>query len=154
MSLDIRRRSAIDTAILAGVTPSLGRSTQTTLTLRRNPGRSSYALLGRPDGSLTPAGEYYYGASGTERPSAQFDPSTPLIKRGSSDYITTRNGEQTLVRTLRPDGTYTLTRLGRLYFRNSKTEYIVSIPAFVRGQNARGQVQNRRTKLPVEMLRI
>ena len=103
---------------------------------------------------MTPAGEYYYGASGSERPSSQFDPSTPLIKRGSSDYITTRNGKQSLVRVLRPDATYTVTRLGRLYFRNNKTEYVVNIPAIVRGQNAKSMMVNRRTKLPADVLGI
>ena len=151
MSLNQGRRSAIDTAILAGVAPKIGRPSQTTLALRQNPGRSSYVLLGRPHGSLTSAGEYNYTPSQTERPSAQFDPNTPLIKRGSSDYITTGNGKQALVRTLRTDGTYQVTRLGRLYFRNSETEYVVSIPAIVRGQNAKGKVQNRKTTLPVDM---
>ena len=154
MSLNPTRRAAIDTAINAGVRPKVGRSAQTTLALRQNPGRSSYALLSRPDGTMTPAGEHYYAATGAERPSAQFDPSAPLIKKGPGDYVRTRDGKLALVRRLRPDGTTQVTRLGKLYFRNSKTEYVVSIPAVVIGKNARGLVQNRRTKLPVDMLDI
>ena len=120
MSLTPARRAAIDTAINAGVAPKIGRSAQTTLALRQNPGRSSYTLLSRANGSLTPAGEHYYAATGAARPSAQFDSSAPLVKKGPGDYVRTRNGKLALVRRLRPDDTTQVTRLGQMYFAIAK----------------------------------
>ena len=148
------RRAAIDIAIAAGTEPTIGRSAQTTLRLRQNPGRSSYTLLSRADGTRTPAGEYYYETTGRPAPSRMFDHGAPLIQRGASDYVTTRNGKLALVRTLMPDGTTRVTRLGKQYFRAGKTEYIVSIPVQVSGTNRRGRVQQRATMLPVTMLGI
>ena len=121
---------------------------------RSNPGRSSYTLLSRADGTRTPAGEYYYGTIGRPAPSRMFDHGAPLIQRGASDYVTTRNGKQALVRTLMPDGTTRVTRLGKQYFRSGKTEYVVSVPVVVSGTNRRGRVQQRATLLPVTMLGV
>ena len=147
------RRAAIDIAIAAGTPPTLGRSAQTTLRLRQNPGRSSYTLLSRADGTRTPAGDYYYGTTGRPAPSRMFDHGAPLIQRGASDYVTTRNGKLALVRTLMNDGSTRVTRLGKQYFRGGRTEYIVSVPVVVSGTNRRGRVQ-RATLLPVTMLGI
>ena len=146
------RRQVIDVAIAAGALPRLGRSAQTTLNLRQNPGRSSYTLLSRADGSLTPAGSHYYKMTGEPAPNRQYDRGAPLIQRGASDYVTTRNGKLALVRTLLSDGTTCVTRLGLSYFRGGKTSYVVSVPVVISGTNARGRVQNRTTLLPVTML--
>ena len=154
MSLNPARRQALDVAIAAGTAPKIGKSAQTTLRLRQNPGRSSYTVLSRADGSLTPAGDHYFAATGAPAPSRQFDRGAPLVKKGAGDYVTTRNGKLALVRRLLPDGTTHVTRLGRQYFRGGKTEYVVSVPAIVSGTNARGRIQNRRTLLPVDMLGI
>ena len=97
MSLNTNRRQALDVAIAAGTTPSIGRSGQTTLRLRQNPGRSSYNVLSRADGSLTPAGDHYYAKTGAPAPSRQFDRGTQLVKKGSGDYVTTRNGKLAMV---------------------------------------------------------
>ena len=115
MSLNPARRAAIDTAIHAGVAPKVGRSAQTTRALRQTPGRSSYAPVNRSDGTLTLAGKHYYDVTGSARPSAQFDPAAPLVKKGPGDYVRTRNGKLALVRRLRPDGTTQATRLGKLF---------------------------------------
>ena len=154
MSLNPARRQSIDIAIAAGTQPNIGRSAQTTLRLRQNPGRSSYALLSRADGTLTPAGDHYFASTGTPEPSRQFDRGAPLTKKGAGDYVTTRSGRLALVRKLQPDGTTHVTRLGRQYFRGGRTEYVVSVPVIVSGKNARGRIQNRRTLLPVDMLGI
>ena len=121
MSLSQDRKNHIDIAVAAGREPRVGRSGQTTLNLRQNPGRSSYTVLGRADGSLTPAGSHYYKMTGGPAPSRQFDRGTPLVKKGAGDS------------------------LGKQFFRGGKTEYVVSIPAIVSGQNAKGRIQNRRT---------
>ena len=76
------------------------------------------------------------------------------MKKGAGDYTRTRDGNLSLVRRLLPDGTTQVTRLGKLYFRGGRTEYVVSVPAIVSGQNAHGKAQSRTTKLPVDMLGI
>ena len=122
MSLNNQRRAVLDVAIAARTEPTTGKSAQTTLRLRQNPGRSSYNVISRAHGSLTPAGEYFYKATGRAAPSSQFDRGTPLVKKQGGDYVQTRNGKLALVRKLLPDGTTQVTRLGRQYFRGSKTE--------------------------------
>ena len=114
MSLTAIRRQALDIAIAAGTQPKIGKSAQTTLRLRQNPGRSSYTVLSRADGTLTPAGSHYYQATGGAAPSRQFAAGAPLVKRGAGDYVTTRSGKLALVRRLMPDGTTHVTRLGKL----------------------------------------
>ena len=148
MSLTTARRQAIDVAIAAGAQPKVGSSAQTTLRLRQNPGRSSYTVLSRADGSLTMAGRHYYKETGAPAPSRQFNRGDPLTKKGAGDYVRTRAGKLALVRKLMPDGSTHVTRLGKQYFRGGLTEYVVSVPAVVSGRNARGRVQSRRTMLP------
>ena len=136
MSINDERMSAIRTAMAAGTVPTRGRSNAVTLRLKQNPGRSSFVLLARADGTLTKAGEFYYGANPSQpRPTSQFDYNTPLLKRGANDYIRTRDGKESLVRSLKADGSISLTRLGRQYFRRRSTEYVVSVPVVVTGTN-------------------
>ena len=155
MSINEERKSAIRTALLAGTVPTRGRSNQVTLSIKQNPGRSSFVLLARADGTLTKAGEFYYGANPSQpRPTSQFDYNTPLLKRGPNDYIRTRDGKESLVRSLKADGNVTLTRLGRQYFKRKSTEYVVSVPVQVSGTNRRGQNVNRSTYLPTDLLGV
>ena len=112
MSLSQRQQN-IDIAVAAGREPRVGRSGQTTLNLRQNPGRSSYTVLSRADGSLTPAGSHYYKATMGPAPSRQFDRGAPLVKKGAGDFVKTRNGKLALVRKLMPDGTTHITIIGK-----------------------------------------
>ena len=111
-------------------------------------------MLSRADGSMTKSGQYFYETTGRPAPSSQFDRGQPLVKKGGADFAQTRSGKLVLVRKLQADGTTTVSRLGRLYFRGGKTEYVVSVPAIVTGKNARGKIQARMTKLPTDMLGI
>ena len=155
MSLNNDVKESMRIAIAGGTFPKRGRSNQTTLNLKRNPGRSSYVLLARADGSLTKAGEYFYGQNPSQlRPTSQFDYNTPIIKRGPNDYIRTRNGKESLIRSLKADGSTTVTRLGRSFFKNKQTEYVVQVPAIVSGTNRKGKVQNRNTFLPTDLLGV
>jgi hypothetical protein len=148
MSLNDDVKEAMRIAIAGGTLPKRGRSNQTTLNLKRNPGRSSYVLLARADGSLTKAGETYYGQNPSQiRPTSQFDYNTPIIKRGPNDYIRTRDGKESLIRSLKADGSTTVTRLGRSFFKNKQTEYVVQVPAIVSGRNRKGKVVDRKTFL-------
>ena len=155
MSINEERKSVIRTAALAGSVPTRGRSNQVTLKTQQNPGRSSFVLLARADGTLTKAGEYYYGSNPSQsRPTSQFDFNTPLLKRGANDYIRTRDGKEAKVRSLRADGSVSLTRIGRQYFKRKSTEYVVSVPVVVTGTNKRGQTVNRTTYLPTDLLGV
>ena len=105
MSLNDATKDAIKTAISEDNLPRRGRSNQVTLRLKRNPGMSSCVLLARADGTLTKAGEFYYGENPSQpKPTSQFDYNTPLMKRGANDYIRTRDGREALVRSLKADG--------------------------------------------------
>ena len=148
------QRQQINTAIAAGTEPRVGNSGQTSLRLRQNVGRSSYTILSRADGSMTKSGQHFYDTTGRPTPSAQFDRGQPFVKKGNGDYVKTRSGKLALVRRLEADGTTTVTRLGKLYFRGGRTEFVISVPALVTGKNARGRDQSRRTMLPVDMLGI
>ena len=155
MSLSQETKKAIDTAVTAGNLPKRGRSNQLTLRLKRNPEKSSYVVLARADGSLTKAGEHFYGNNPTQtKPTSQFDFTTPLIKRGANDYIRTRDGRESLVRSLRADGSVSLTRLGRSYFKRKQSEYVVQVPVIVSGTDRRGKTVDRRTLLPTDLLGI
>ena len=72
------------------------------LGLRR--GRGAYALLQRADGSVTRAGEAYFGMLGRQPESRTFDPRQPLVREGAADYVLLQNGQRGLVRRLREDG--------------------------------------------------
>jgi len=119
MSINDDIKEAMRIALAGGTFPKRGRSNQTTLNLKRTPGKSSYVVLAKPDRSLTKAGEYYYGENPSQlRPTSQFDYNTSIIKRGNNDYIRTRNGKESLIRSLKADGSTTVTRLGRSFFKN------------------------------------
>ena len=155
MALKEATKDAMRTAMAEDNLPKRGRSNQITLRLKRNPGRSSYVLLARGDGTLTKAGEFYYGENPSQpKPTSQFDYNTPLMKRGANDYIRTRDGRDALVRSLKADGSVSLTRLGRSYFKRKQTEYVVQVPVVVSGTNKRGKLVNRPTFLPTDLLGV
>ena len=76
------------------------------------------------------------------------------MKRGANDYIRTRDGREALVRSLKADGSVSLTRVGRSYFKRKQTEYIVQVPVIVSGTNKRGKPVNRQTFLPTDLLGV
>ena len=68
--------------------------------------RLQSALLTRPNGQLTRAGQFYHSITGRRPPSRQFDESQPLIRDGPNDYILSRRGARKLVRSLQANGQY------------------------------------------------
>ena len=112
------RRQEIRTAIRAGRQPARGASNRTILATGagRNRRRNKYEVLADGAGKLTEAGRFYYETTGAERPRAAFDVDQELISRGGNDCIRTRDRRESLVRSLRPDGTTTVTQLGRAFF--------------------------------------
>jgi len=76
------------------------------------------------------------------------------MKRGANDCIRTRDGREALVRSLKVDGSVSLTRLGRSYFKRKQTEYVVQVPVVVSGTNKRGNLVNKQTFLPTDLLGV
>jgi hypothetical protein len=102
---------------------------------------------------LTKAGKYYYELSGTAAPNVSFDPNQALIRGdGSTDYIVTRDGQQRPVRSLQPNGSFKVTKLGKLFFRDKYTQTLVHIPVVIQGQRRNGREYERTDWLPVEAL--
>ena len=96
-----QRRDLLGKQVLAGEKP------------KRN---SSYVVVSDQLGILTAAGRYYYDKSKSALPDASgFDRNQPLTRRGPSEYVRVRNGKEQKVRTLNPDGTSTLTALGKRF---------------------------------------
>ena len=75
---------------------------------------------------------------------------------GPNDYVLFRNGLKRLVRTLRPNGKFALTSLGKLFFQDKFTEYLAHVPVIIRGTRRRGrnagQRYQRTDMLPVTTL--
>ena len=88
---------------------------------------------GRADGSVTRAGEAYFGMLGRQPELRTFDPRQPLVREGAADYVLLQNGQRGLVRRLREDGTYQLTNLGRRFFKNKYSQHVAHIPVVIRG---------------------
>ncbi len=76
------------------------------------------------------------------------------MKRGANDYIRTRDGREALVRSLKADGSVSLTRLGRSYFKRKQNEYVVQVPVIFSGTNKRGKLVNRQSVLPTDLLGV
>ena len=94
-------KAIIDAAIAAGRRPRRVASPRTVLaTGHGEAGRKSYVVLADANGRLTAAGRHYYEATGQARPNPNFDRDTPLIHRGTGDWIRTGQGEQLVRRPL------------------------------------------------------
>ena len=132
-----QQKADLRTAVNAGRRPRLlpdGRQIISTV------GRGSYALLTRPTGALTRAGQFYFQETNRQRPNAQYDPEQALVRRGPTDFIRMRSGQQRAVRSLLPTGqSYRLTRLGQTFFRNRNVEMVAHIPVLVTGIRQRGR---------------
>ena len=79
MALNEAMKEAMKNAMAEDNPPRRGRINQTTLRLKTNPGKSSYVLLARANGTLTKAGEFYYAENPSQpTPTSLFDYNTPL----------------------------------------------------------------------------
>ena len=149
-----RQRQQITEAADGGARARTGADGAVVLNLRRGPG--AYALLSRADGQLTRAGQHYYSHLGLRPPSKDFDYNQPIIREGPNDYILLRNGQKKLVRSLQ-GGEHRLTKLGKGFFRDKYYEYLVHVPAIIRGRRRSGRNAGvgyeRRDWLPVNATR-
>ncbi len=113
---------------------------------------SSYIVLANNLGIVTPSGEFYYEQSGQKRPDESGLSSQALIHKGGSDFIQAPNGKQRLIRTLQPNGRTVLTALGKTYFKDKVSEYVVHIPVIISGTRANGNSYTRTSSIPVDQL--
>ena len=141
MSSWAQQREAIRRAAQGGVRARTNAQGSQRLPLANN--RLREVLLSRPNGELTRAGQFYYGLVGGRPPSRQFDEEQPLIREGPTDYILLRSGLKKPVRSLQPDGSYHLTKLGKAFFREKYTDWLAHVPVRITGTRQRGRNAGR-----------
>ena len=124
-----REQKELDIAIVAGRTPRRVASGRTILATGQGEGRKKYVVLANGD-QLTRAGEYWYEKTSQARPNRHFDPNQKTTRKGDGDYIQTNAGLKR-VRQLGPDGQMKLTALGKNFYKNKHTEYVIEIPVII-----------------------
>jgi len=80
-------------------------------------------------GRYTPGGEYYYDATGQEKPNRGFDYSQQPVRRGSRLQIPLLDGQRSTLRTW--DGRrrrWNFTKTGKEFYKNSLDRFVVTIP--------------------------
>ena len=151
-----QQRQAIKLAAEAGVRARTSAAGSETLPLTHHHLR--YAMLSRPNGELTRAGQYYYQLIGRPPPSRQYDRNQPLIREGPNDYIMLGGGAKKLLRSLQPNGNYQLTKLGRHFFKDKWVDWVVHVPVIIRGVRRNGRNRSmpyeRTKRLPVSDLNV
>jgi hypothetical protein len=127
----------LDIAITAARIPRRVASGRTILATGQGEGRKKYLVLANGD-ELTRAGEYYYSNTKQVKPNRHFDPNQETSRKGDGDYIQTSSGLKR-VRQLSPNGQMQLTALGRKFYKNTHTEYIIEIPVIINVTDSKGK---------------
>ena len=141
------QRNVIRTAVLAGrrANPTRGNRIVFPTGQGEAANRRRYIVLSGPDGVVSPQGEYYFHLTGENPPDRTFDYNQIPSRRGDTEYARDRSGREVRLRTLRPDGQYSYTSLGRQFFRLQQVEHIVHVPVINRGTaQERRRLQARR----------
>jgi len=147
--MDQEEKRALDLAIAADRKPRHTGAGRTIVPLGQ--GRKKYLVLANGK-KLTRAGQYWYAQTGQAKPTAHYDANQQPIRKGDGDYIRTRQGLQR-VRQLEPSGAMKLTALGRKFYRDRHTEYIVEVPVIIQVTDKNGKQRTRTNEhLPVNML--
>jgi hypothetical protein len=111
---------------------------------------ATYRVLVDATGELTQAGIHWEDATGEpllskKRKGHTFTPNQETVKKGASETIALRNGQQVVVRSW--DGSkYKYTATGRRYYAKRKKEYIIEIPVRILGHRSaaeRGRTRSR-----------
>ena len=90
MSLSGSKKNLIRSAVAANLRPRSSVGGQTLLPVA--PGSAGFVVLATKTGTLTQAGEFYYELTGKLAPSLKYDPNQEPVLKGSSAYITGRDG--------------------------------------------------------------
>ena len=143
----------LDIAATAGRLPRRVASGRTILATGQGEGRKKYLVLANGD-ELTRAGEYWYEKTKQTKPNRHFDPNQETSRKGDGDYIQTSSGLRR-VRQLGPDGEMQLTALGKKFYANKHTEYVIEIPVIIEVTDSKGKKRTRTGEhLPVNELGI
>ena len=141
----------MDIAIAGGRIPRHVASGRTILRTGQGEGQKKYLVLASGD-ELTRAGEYWYSQTKQTRPNRHFDPNQETSRKGDGDYIQTSSGPRR-VRQLGPDGQMQLTALGKKFYANKHTEYVIEIPVIIEVTDSKGKKRTRAGEhLPVNEL--
>ena len=130
MTLNKTRKRKLDEAIGSNAQPHRSKSNNLLFGL----GGKSYATLQAAVG-LTAAGEYFYARS-NQTPPGEFDGGT-LQQRGATEYLVS-NGKAKVLRRLQ-HGEYTYTTLGKRYFKEHTTSYLVNVPGRIKKPCSRSE---------------
>ena len=144
-------RRVLDIAITARRQPRHTAAGRTIVATGQGEGSKKYLVLANGK-KLTRAGQYWYTQTGQAKPTAHYDANQQPIRKGDGDYIRTRQGLQR-VRQLEPSGAMKLTALGRKFYRDRHTEYIVEVLVIIQVTDKNGKQRTRTNEhLPVNML--
>ena len=100
-------------------------------------GRKKYLALANGK-KLTRAGQSWDSKTGQDKPTAHYDRQQEPIRKGDGDYIRTRQGLQR-VRQLEPGGAMKLTALGKKFYSDKHTEYVVEVPVIIQVTDSKGK---------------
>ena len=101
-------------------------------------------------GGLTRAGRAYQELTGAELESYSFDPAQTPMRRGNVESIRMRGGKERVVRSYDPaTSEYSYTSLGKRFFKDTRREYIVKVPAKFEGVRSNGRRYERMGYFPV-----
>jgi len=144
-------KSVLDIAITAGRQPRHTAAGRTIVATGQGEGRKKYLVLANGS-TLTRAGRYYFEQTNLPRPIAHYDRNQETTRKGDGDYIRTRSGLQR-VRQIEPDGSMKLTALGRKFYKDKHTQYIVEIPVIISVYDSKHRLRIRTGEhLPVNEL--
>ena len=130
-------KRVLDIAITAGRLPRHTAAGRTVLATGQGEGRKKYLVLANGS-KLTRAGQYWYERTNQDPPIAHYNRNQETVRKGDGDYIKTRSGLQR-VRQLEPDGSMKLTALGRKFYKDKHTEYIVEVPVIITVTDEQGK---------------
>jgi hypothetical protein len=119
-----------------------------------NARNSGYRYLTR-NNEPTPAGEFWREITGKPLPLDVFDENAPITIRGRTEYIETSNGQQALRSWDAARQRYKYTPLGRKYYKNKRSRFVVNVPAKIYGKRINGtEYQIDDTYIPAQSLQL
>ena len=115
---------------------------------------TQYKVLVNTSGGLTKSGQEYQRLTDSTLETFSYDPQQTPKRVGNQEFIKTRGGKERLVRNFDPtandgQGKFKYTQIGKRYYANKKTEYIVRVPAIFKGTRANGQEYSREGLFPI-----
>ena len=114
-----------------------------------------HKVLVNTSGVLTKSGQEYQRLTDSSLETFSYDPQQTPKRVGNQEFIKMRGSQkERLVRNFDPtandgQGSYKYTQIGKRYFKDKKTEYIVRVPAIFAGTRANGQAYSREGLFPI-----